>query len=83
MCKKYGFHIIRHPFAFLRYLIDFSFEKLEKGMRITEEVSPDDAPDIVMPVYDERGMESIKNIGLGMYMEDPLTTANLGEVFVE
>jgi len=26
-------------------------------------------------------MESIKNIGLGMYMEDPLTTANLGKIF--
>ncbi|MFO7783811.1 MAG: trimethylamine methyltransferase family protein [Thermodesulfobacteriota bacterium] len=83
MCKKYGFHMIRHPFAFLRYLIDFSFEKLEKGMRIAEEVSADDAPDVVMPTYDERGMESIKGIGLGMYMEDPLTTANLGKVFVE
>jgi hypothetical protein len=28
-------------------------------------------------------MESIRNIGLGMYMEDPLTTANLGKIFVE
>jgi trimethylamine:corrinoid methyltransferase-like protein len=83
MCKKYGFHMIRHPFSFLRYLIDFSFEKLDKGMRIAEEVTPDEAPEVVMPAYDERGMESIRNIGLGMYMEDPLTTANLGKVFVE
>jgi trimethylamine:corrinoid methyltransferase-like protein len=83
MCKKYGFHMIRHPFAFLRYLIDFSFEKLEKCMRIAEEVTAEEAPEVVMPGYDERGMESIKNIGLGMYMEDPLTTANLGKVFVE
>ncbi|MCD6225071.1 MAG: trimethylamine methyltransferase family protein, partial [Deltaproteobacteria bacterium] len=30
LCKKYGTHMIRHPFAFLRYLIDFSFDKLEK-----------------------------------------------------
>ncbi|MFP3927796.1 MAG: trimethylamine methyltransferase family protein [Desulfobacteraceae bacterium] len=83
MCRKYGFHMIRHPFAFLRYLIDFSFEKLEKCMRIAEEVTAEEAPEVVMPGYDERGMESIKNIGLGMYMEDPLTTANLGKVFVE
>jgi hypothetical protein len=34
------------------------------------------------PAYDERGMESVKRIGLGMYMEDSLTTANLGEIFV-
>jgi len=82
LCKKYGVHMIRHPFAFLRYLIDFSFEKLENAIHIAEEVTPDDAPDVQMPVYDERGMASIQNIGVGMYMEDPLTTANLGKVFV-
>ncbi len=83
LCKKYGFHMMRHPFAFLRYLIDFSFEKLEKAAEIADEVSPDDAPEVEMPIYDERGMESLQNIGLGMYMEDPLTTANLGKIFVD
>jgi hypothetical protein len=34
------------------------------------------------PTYDKRGMESIQRIGLGSYMEDPLTTANLGKIFV-
>jgi len=82
LCKKYGVHMIRHPFAFLRYLIDFSVAKLEKAIEIAEEVTPDDAPQVEMPVYDERGMESIRTIGLGMYMEDPLTTANLGRIFV-
>lgn len=82
LCKKYGFHMIRHPFAFLRYLVDFSIEKLEKAIEIAREVTPDQAPDVVMPVYDERGMESIQRIGLGMYLEDPLTTANFGKVFV-
>jgi trimethylamine:corrinoid methyltransferase-like protein len=82
MCKKYGVHMIRHPFSFLRYLIDFSIAKLEKGIEIAKEVTPDDAPKVRMPVYDERGMESIKTIGLGMYMDDPLTTANLGKIFV-
>jgi len=83
MCMKYGFHMIRHPFAFLRYLIDFSIEKLEKCIEICETVSPADAPEIDMPIYDERGMESIMNTGLGMYMDDPLTTANLGKIFAE
>ena len=83
LCLKYGFHMIRHPFAFLRYLIDFSFAKLEKAIRIAEEVTPEDAPEVEMAVYDERGMESIKRTGLGMYMEDPLTTANLGKIFVD
>ena len=83
MCKKYGFHMIRHPFSFLRYLIDFSIEKLEKCIRIAEEVTPEDAPEVEMPVYDERGMESVQRIGLGMYMEDPLTTANFDKIFID
>ena len=83
LCKKYGTHMIRHPFAFLRYLIDFSFAKLEKCIQIAEEVTAEDAPDFEMPVYDERSMESIQNIGLGMYMDDSLTTANLGKIFVD
>ncbi len=82
LCLKYGVHMIRHPFAFLRYLIDFSFEKLEKCIEILENTTAKDAPDIKMPIYDEKGMESIKNIGLGMYMEDPNTTANFGKIFV-
>jgi hypothetical protein len=36
-----------------------------------------------IPAYDERGMESIKNNGLGMYMDDSLTTANLGKIFID
>lgn len=83
LCFKYGFHMMRHPFAFLRYLIDFSFEKLQKAADLALEVRPEDAPEVEMPLYDERGMESLQRIGLGMYMEDPLTTANLGKVFVK
>ncbi|MFZ7112329.1 MAG: trimethylamine methyltransferase family protein [Desulfatiglandales bacterium] len=82
LCLKYGFHMMRHPFAFLRYLIDFSFEKLEKAADMAQKVTPEDAPAVQHPVYDERGMESLQKIGLGMYMDDPLTTANLGKVFV-
>lgn len=82
LCLKYGVHMIRHPFAFLRYLIDFSFEKLEKAIRIAEKITPEDAPDVEMPTYDERGVESVKHNGFGMYMDDPLTTANLGKIFV-
>jgi hypothetical protein len=81
--KKYGFHMIRHSFGFLRHLIDFSFAKMEAAIRIAEEVTADEAPDVEMPIYDERGMESIQRIGLGMYMDDALTTANIGKVFVD
>jgi trimethylamine:corrinoid methyltransferase-like protein len=79
---KFGFHMMRHPFGFLRHLVDFSFFKLDEAIKIAETVTPEDAPEIEMPTYDERGMESIQRIGLGMYMDDPLTTANIGKVFV-
>ena len=83
LCMKYGFHMMRHPFAFLRYLIDFSFEKLEKTIEIAKTVTPEEAPEVENVVYDERGMESLRQTGLGMYMDDPLTTANLGKIFVK
>ncbi len=83
LCLKYGVHMIRHPFAFLRYLIDFSFAKLEKALEMAEEITPADAPEVEMPLYDERGMEAVTRRGLGMYMDDELTTANLGKVFVD
>lgn len=83
LCIKYGFHMIRHPFAFMRYLIDFSIEKLEKASKMAETVTPEDAPEVEMPVYDPRAMESIQRTGLGMYMDDSLTTSNIGKIFVE
>lgn len=83
LCIKYGFHMIRHPFAFLRYLIDFSIEKLEKASDMASGISPEDAPHVEMPLYDPRAMESIQKTGLGMYMDDSLTTSNIGKIFVE
>ncbi len=81
MALKYGFHMIRHPFAFLRHLVDFSINKLEYAIEIAEKVRPEDAPEVEMPVYDPRGMESVQRVGLGMYLNDSLTTANLGRIF--
>jgi trimethylamine:corrinoid methyltransferase-like protein len=83
LCKKYGFHMIRHSFGFLRHLVDFSFAKYEAAIRIAESVSPEEAPGVEMPIYDERGMTSIERVGLGMYMDDALTTANIGRIFVD
>jgi trimethylamine:corrinoid methyltransferase-like protein len=83
LCKKYGFHMMRHSFGFLRHLVDFSFAKMEAAIRIAEEVTADEAPEVDMPLYDERGMEAIQRVGLGMYMDDALTTANIGRVFVD
>ena len=81
--KKYGFHMVRHAFGFLRGMVDFSIVKLEQVIEIAEEVTTDDAPEVIMPVYDERGMESIQRYGLSMYKDDPLTTANIGKIFVD
>ena len=83
LALKYGFHMLRHPFAFLRYLVDFSIAKLERAIEVAEDVKPEDAPEIEMPVYDPRGMESVQRIGLGMYLSDSLTTANLGKIFTD
>ncbi len=83
LCKKYGFHMMRHCFGFLRHLVDFSFTKMEAAIRIAEEVTADEAPDVEMPTYDDRGMASIQRVGLGMYIDDALTTANIGRVFVD
>ena len=81
--KKYDFHMLRHCFGFLRGMVDFSFVKLEKVIEIAEEVTADDAPDVKLPVYDERGMKSIQRYGLSIYIDDPLTTANIGEIFAD
>jgi len=81
--KKYGFHMIRHAFGFLGGMVDFSIKKLEKVIRIAEEVSEKDAPELSIPSYDERGMESIQRYGLGMYKDDPFTTANIGKILVD
>jgi len=79
--KRYGFHMLRHSFGFLRGMVDFSIAKLEKVIKIAEDVGPDDAPEVVIPCYDERGMESVQKYGLSYYRDDPLTTANIGKLF--
>jgi trimethylamine--corrinoid protein Co-methyltransferase len=79
--KRYGFHMLRHSFGFLRGMVDFSIAKLEKVIKIAEDVGPDDAPEVVIPCYDERGMESVQKYGLSHYRDDPLTTANIGKLF--
>lgn len=81
LLKKYGFHMIRHPFAFLRHLVDFSFAKLKAAIDIAQAVRPREAPEVPLPGYDPGSMESIRRTGLGMYMQDALTTANIGRIF--
>jgi trimethylamine---corrinoid protein Co-methyltransferase len=81
--RRYGFHMLRHAFGFLRGMVDFSIGKLEQVIRIAGEVTAADAPEIAMPGYDERAIESIRAYGLGHYRDDPLTTANIRKIFEE
>jgi trimethylamine--corrinoid protein Co-methyltransferase len=83
LCKKYGFHMMRHCFGFLRGMVDFSIAKLEKVIKITEKVTAEDAPEIQIPDYDDQVLEAIQRSGMGMYRDDPMTTANIGRIFVE
>ncbi len=83
LCKKFEVHMIRHAFAFLMHLVDFSMYKLQKCIELLPQTRAEHAPDIVMPEYDPRGFRSIQNMGLSLYRDDPLTTANLGKVFAQ
>lgn len=46
LCMKYGVHMIRHSFGSLHNFIDFSIARLEDAIRIAEEVTPEDAPEV-------------------------------------
>jgi hypothetical protein len=69
-------------FSFFLRLIDYSNEEPERALANEESVTPYHILEAEMPAYDDREMEWIRRIGLGANMEDPLTTANLGKVFV-
>jgi len=83
LCLKYGMHMVCHSFGILPDSGDFSFAKLEEDMEMAETVKAEDAPDVKMPVYDERGMESLRRNELKSYKDDPLTKENAGKVFVQ
>jgi trimethylamine:corrinoid methyltransferase-like protein len=82
--KKHGFHQIRHSFGFLKELVSFSMEKLERHAAICAETGPEHAPDIVIDPFDEEGFEVIMRNGSNPnYMKDDHTLKNTGRVFLQ
>jgi len=83
MMKKYGFHQMRHSFGFLRELISFSIEKLERHIDLCRRTGPDQAPNYEWEGYDPEGLEAIRRNGSrSNYMRDDHTLKNTGRAFL-
>jgi trimethylamine:corrinoid methyltransferase-like protein len=84
LMKKYGIHQMRHAFGFLKELIAFSIAKLERHIELCEETDPQQAPDLIMELYDIGGFDAIVRNGSNPnYMQDQHTLKNTGVSFIE
>lgn len=83
LMKKYGFHQMRHAFGFLKELVAFSIEKLERHVVLCEQTDPNQAPEIPIEPYDTEGYDAIvRNGSSPNYMHDPHTLKNTGVSFL-
>lgn len=83
LCRKYGFHQMRHSFGFLKELVSFSIKKLERHIELCRDSNPADAPEHFFPGYDEEGLEAImRNSSNANYMRDEHTLKNTGKNFL-
>ena len=87
LMKKYGFHQMRHSFGFLKELISFSIDKLERHIQICRDTGPEKAPALnkigEMDAYDPEGFEVIMRNGSNAnYMRDDHTLKNTGKCFL-
>jgi trimethylamine--corrinoid protein Co-methyltransferase len=81
--KNYGFHQMRHAFGFLKELVSFSIEKLERHIELCRETSPEDMPSFHVEPYDPEGLDVIKRNGSNAnYMRDDHTLKNTGQSFL-
>lgn len=81
--KNYGFHQMRHAFGFLKELVSFSIEKLERHIELCRETSPEDMPSFHVEPYDPEGLDVIKRNGSNAnYMRDDHTLKNTGRSFL-
>ena len=81
--KNYGFHQMRHAFGFLKELVSFSIEKLERHIELCRETSPKDMPSFHVESYDPEGLDVIKRNGSNAnYMRDDHTLKNTGRSFL-
>lgn len=83
LMKKYGFHQMRHAFGFLRELIAFSLDKLERHIVLCRDTGPDQVPEFTLEPYDTEGFEAImRNGSKANYMRDNHTLKNTGKSFL-
>ena len=87
LMKKYGFHQMRHSFGFLKELISFSIDKLERHIQICRDTGPEKATALnkigEMDTYDPEGFEVIMRNGSNPnYMGDDHTLKNTGKCFL-
>jgi trimethylamine:corrinoid methyltransferase-like protein len=84
MMKKYGFHQMRHSFAFLRELLSFSIAKLERHIELCRDTGADQATELGLDPYDTEGFDVIRRNGSQPnYMRDDHTLKNVGKAFLE
>ena len=83
LMKKYGFHQMRHSFGFLKELISFSIEKLERHIDLLRKTGPEQAPPYEIDAYDPEGLDAIlRNGSQANYMRDDHTLKNTGKAFL-
>ncbi len=83
MMKKYGFHQMRHSFGFLKELLSFSIDKLERHIELCRATGPDKCPEFDLEAYDPDGFEAIKrNSSQPNYMRDDHTLKYIGKSFL-
>ncbi|MEW5735311.1 MAG: trimethylamine methyltransferase family protein [Thermodesulfobacteriota bacterium] len=82
LCKRHGFHQMRHCFGFLKDLVGFSIKKLRRGIEICMEATAEDSPPYHFEAYDPEGLAAIlRNGSRAGYRSDPHTLKNVGERF--
>jgi trimethylamine:corrinoid methyltransferase-like protein len=83
LLKKYGFHHMRHCFGFLKELVSFSIEKLNRHVELCRTTTPDQAPAVSIDPYDPEGFAAIaRNGSRPGYMQDEHTLKQTGKCFV-
>jgi trimethylamine:corrinoid methyltransferase-like protein len=83
LMKMHGFHQMRHAFGFLKELVSFSIDKLERHIELCRETNSGQSPAYDLEHYDPEGLEAIRrNSSQANYMRDDLTLKNTGKVFI-
>ncbi len=82
LMKKYGFTQMRHAFGFLKELIAFSIDKLERHIDLCRQTGPEQAPAYDFEDYEPEGFVAIqRNASTPNYMRDEHTLKNTGRQF--